>query len=386
MGYPRLAAEAAARPEAYHFLSGGPRPIPRESHDLGGTQYGTLLVPYQAHTTFRELRDQGIILQPRLMDESGSPEDWRMPIPIYYPPFPMQHNNRLPVLDRLVWRPERQTYTYETHQWGYFAQPPDRLALLHHLFMDKFPPMLEHLDSLARLWRHDHSQVYLLYCALLGSFPVLTPRLFTYLSRYPTLSTPWPGLYHYIQESLANDPQTASPIHLPLLGPPGAPAPEHALPLPSPTPLGVAFLQVGVPSWHLRSEPPLRYCWDSRDPSDWRNSSSPQLPTTQLGLPWRWTPTTPGCTLRGLWGTHAGVLYRLSHPTEDAQVGPPREPRSLTCSLCGHAATEPQLLAQHVMEHHSEALRRHLHGCTPEQWAATTMEVAGSIFQKIHRS
>ena len=29
MGYPRLAAEASARPDAYHFLPGGPRPTPK---------------------------------------------------------------------------------------------------------------------------------------------------------------------------------------------------------------------------------------------------------------------------------------------------------------------------------------------------------------------
>ena len=382
MGYVQGAMEMATNQCAYHFLSGGPRPTPTEYRTPGSTRYCTLRVPFQAHTTFRELRDQGILIPLRTSDEAGCQQDWRLPVPIYYPPIPMQHVNKLPNLDRLVWVPERQPYTYDTHQWRYNPHPPDGLDLLHALILDRFPPLLEHLDTLAQLWRHDHCQVYLLYCALLGAFPVVTPKIFTYLWRCPTFTTPWPGLYHYIQETMANDPQVASPIQLPLLGAPGAPAPEQTLPLPPLHLLGAALVQVGVPGWHLRSEPTLSYCWDSRDPSDWRNSSPTQLPPTRLGIPWRWTPHTPGTTLRGLWGTHAGVLYRLSHPTEHPAPGKLLySVRSVRCAMCDYVASSPHEFALHAVEKHSEEVQRQLHRCTPERWAATTMEIANMLTQ-----
>ena len=386
MGYVQLAAEMALHQCAYHFLSGGPRPIPTEPGTLGSTTYCVLQAPFQPHTMFRELRDHGVVIPPRSADEMGCPQDWRLPIPIYYPPLPLQQTNKLQCLDRLVWVPERHPYTYDSHQWRYQAHPPDGLDLLQTLLLDRFPPMLEHLDTLAQLWKHDRCQVYLLYCALLGSFPVLTPRIFTYLWRYPSLATPWPGLYHYIQETMANDPQVASPIYLPLLGAPGHPTPEQPLPLPAPLTLCAALIQVGIPGWHLRSEPTLHYCWDQRDPSDWKSTSPAQLPTTRRGVPWRWTPRTPGSTLRGLWGTDAGTLYQLSHPIEATPDQAPHAARSVGCSVCDHVSPTPHEFALHFAEKHFDELRRQLHDCNPERWAATTMEMANLLVRKTNRS
>ncbi len=387
MGYPLCALEAAAKPCAYHFLSGGPRPTPVDHGPTGGTRYCCLRVPFHPHTMFRELRDVGIVIQPRSADEMGSPRDWKLHVPIYYPPMPLQATNKLQCVDRLVWLPDRQSYTYDTHQWDYHQYPPDGLDLLHSLIQDRFPPLMEHLDTLARLWKHDHSQVYLLYCALLGSFPVLTPLVFTFLWKHPVFASPWPGLYHYLLETMSNDTQVASPVYLPLLGAPGAPTPGQPLPLPAMHTLSAAMVQMGMPGWCIRSEPTLNYCWDSRNPSDWRNSDAPatplaQLPLSRMGAPWNWTRCTSGTILRGLWGSHAGSLYQLSYPTEGTRSRAAHPARSVRCAWCDFVAATPHDFARHAMEKHFGDAQHHLRAHTLENWATTTMELANLMAQK----
>ncbi len=391
MGYIRCASEAAAKPCAYCFLSGGPRPILSDSNIAGDTQYCRLRVPFQPHTTFKELRDLGVVIQPRSADEAGSPRDWKLYIPIYYPPMPLQPTNKLQWVDRLHWKPERQSYMYDTHQWDYFQRPPDGLELLQALIRDRFPPLMEHLDTLARLWRHDHSQVYLLYCALLGSFPVLTPLVFTFLWKHPEFAAPWPGLYHYLQETMSDDTQKASPVYLPLLGPPGAPTPGQALLLPEMPTRAVALVQVGVPGWCLQSEPALNYCWDSRNPSDWGKSDAPatppaQLPLSRLGSPWSWTRRTPGTTTQGLWGVQAGHIYQLSYPVEGTRHRLVYPSRSVRCSMCDLVCDTPSAFAQHVLAKHYETAQRHLRAATLETWEATTLELANLMARKINQS
>ena len=49
--------------------------------------------------------------------------------------------------------------------------------------------------------------------------------------------------------------------------------------------------------------------------------------------------------------------------------------------MCDYVASSPHEFALHAMEKHSEEVQRQLHRCTPERWAATTMDIANMLTQ-----
>jgi hypothetical protein len=49
--------------------------------------------------------------------------------------------------------------------------------------------------------------------------------------------------------------------------------------------------------------------------------------------------------------------------------------------MCDYVASSPHEFALHAVEKHSEEVQRQLHRCTPERWAATTMEIANMLTQ-----
>ncbi len=127
---------------------------------------------------------------------------------------------------QLQWQPSRASHLIHSQLLAPSPQPPTTHALWKTLLETMSPQLAGQFDLLYVRWMFRPEIGYLLDCANLGVFPVVTPPVLQAMQQMPALSRPWPGM----AQLLRNPPRR--PLALPLFCQPGMAPPPHEVWIP----------------------------------------------------------------------------------------------------------------------------------------------------------
>jgi hypothetical protein len=244
------------------------------------------------------------------------------------------------------WYPERSANLIHSQPLAAHPAPPTTATLWKALLGASCPQLLPTFEDYYAQWDRRPEVGYVLDCAALGMFPVVTPRVLRALRQMPSLARPWPGLAHLLQTS------PAQRLDLPLFCSPGAAPPPHEVWIPKCYSMEAETIFVEAVPTILTSRSPLFYCWSSETPAEWRAmGDSPHAAAARIPR------TFPGDALRSLWALRPGYLLSALGSLPPMQPTP-LQLDVLRCRCCGTNCRSPQDLEAHYDTHHPSAITR----------------------------
>jgi hypothetical protein len=208
------------------------------------------------------------------------------------------------------------------------------------------PQLARQFDTLFSRWMLKPEIGYVLDCAALGVFPVVTPPVLQAFRQVPSLARPWPGLAHLLQT------RPRARLALPLFCPPGMAPPPYDVWIPKLYSMEVEMLMLEIAPAVVTTRSPLFFCWTNEPPSAWRTSGdSPHVAAARLPR------TFPSNAMRGMWALRPG--YMLSALATSPPAHPdPTQAGLMRCRCCGVDCTTPEELELHYTAQHPAAITR----------------------------